>query len=70
MEDVKLARMMEAHRDEALALANVTAGLMSAMIPNLKGSGVDPAHVIYNYMDIAQKVIDESTRRVAERNKY
>lgn len=43
---------------------------MSAMIPNLRGSGVDPTHVIYNYMDIAQKVIDESTRRVAEKNKY
>lgn len=70
MADVKLASMIDAHRDETIALANVTVVLMSAMIPNLRANGVDLTHVIHNYMDIAQKVIDESTRRVAERNKY
>jgi len=70
MENVKLASMIDAHRDEAIVLANVTATLMSGMIPVTRGNGVDPTALIHNYMDIAQSVINESTRRVAEKNRY
>jgi hypothetical protein len=70
MEKVNLYRLGVSHQKEAIAVATVTAALMSGDGKDAFDNMAPVKKNIQNYMDIAEQILSESIQRTVKKYEY